>query len=87
MAVEASRIALKYMTPVMYLSDAFIGNGAEPWRVPTVDELPDISVPNAKVRLHRARLALRKLVHEQDRAEQADRERAPGGPEGPGRSD
>ena len=46
-AIEASRLALKYMTPVMYLSDAFIGNGAEPWRVPTVDELPDISVPNA----------------------------------------
>jgi 2-oxoglutarate ferredoxin oxidoreductase subunit alpha len=47
MAVEASRIALKYMTPVMYLSDAFVGNGAEPWRVPSVDQLPDISVPNA----------------------------------------
>jgi len=46
-AIEASRLALKYMTPVLYLSDAFIGNGAEPWRVPTVDELPDISVPNA----------------------------------------
>jgi 2-oxoglutarate/2-oxoacid ferredoxin oxidoreductase subunit alpha len=47
MAIEASRIALKYMTPVMYLSDAFIGNGAEPWRVPSVEDLPDISVPNA----------------------------------------
>jgi 2-oxoglutarate ferredoxin oxidoreductase subunit alpha len=47
MAIEASRIALKYMTPVMYLSDAFVGNGAEPWRVPGVAELPDISVPNA----------------------------------------
>jgi 2-oxoglutarate ferredoxin oxidoreductase subunit alpha len=47
MAIEASRVALKYMTPVMYLSDAFIGNGAEPWRVPSVAELPDISVPNA----------------------------------------
>jgi 2-oxoglutarate ferredoxin oxidoreductase subunit alpha len=35
------------MTPVMYLSDAFVGNGAEPWRVPSVDELPDISIPNA----------------------------------------
>ena len=46
-AVEASRLALKYMTPVMYLSDAFVGNGAEPWRVPSVGELPDISVPNA----------------------------------------
>ncbi len=48
MALEASRIALKYMTPVMYLSDAFIGNGAEPWRVPSVEDLPDISVPNAR---------------------------------------
>jgi 2-oxoglutarate/2-oxoacid ferredoxin oxidoreductase subunit alpha len=47
MAVESSRIALKYMTPVMYLSDAFVGNGAEPWRIPSVDELPDITVSNA----------------------------------------
>ena len=46
-AVEASRIALKYMTPVAYLSDAFVGNGAEPWRVPELEDLPDISVPNA----------------------------------------
>ena len=47
MAIEASRLALKYMTPVVYLSDAFVGNGAEPWRVPSIEELPDISVPNA----------------------------------------
>ncbi len=47
LAIEASRIALKYMTPVMYLSDAFVGNGAEPWRVPSPEDLPDISVPNA----------------------------------------
>jgi 2-oxoglutarate ferredoxin oxidoreductase subunit alpha len=46
-AIEASRLALKYMTPVAYLSDAFVGNGAEPWKVPSVDSLPDISVPNA----------------------------------------
>jgi 2-oxoglutarate ferredoxin oxidoreductase subunit alpha len=46
LAIEASRIALKYMTPVAYLSDAFVGNGAEPWRVPDVEDLPDISVPN-----------------------------------------
>ncbi len=45
-AVEAWRIALKYMTPVIYLSDAFLATGAEPWRVPSVDELPDISVSN-----------------------------------------
>ena len=47
MAIEASRIALKYMTPVAYLSDAFVANGAEPWNIPTLDTLPDISVPNA----------------------------------------
>ena len=35
------------MTPVVYLSDAFLANGAEPWQVPSLDDLPDISVPNA----------------------------------------
>jgi 2-oxoglutarate ferredoxin oxidoreductase subunit alpha len=47
LAIEASRIALKYMTPVAYLSDAFVANGAEPWKIPSIDELPDISIPNA----------------------------------------
>ncbi len=47
LAIEAARIALKYMTPVVYLSDAFVANGAEPWQVPSLDTLPDISVPNA----------------------------------------
>jgi 2-oxoglutarate/2-oxoacid ferredoxin oxidoreductase subunit alpha len=46
MAVEAVRIALRYMTPVVYLSDAFLATGAEPWRIPSVDSLPDIGVPN-----------------------------------------
>jgi 2-oxoglutarate ferredoxin oxidoreductase subunit alpha len=41
-AIEAVRIALKYMTPVVYLSDAFLANGAEPWRVPDVADLPSI---------------------------------------------
>jgi len=45
-AFEAWRIALKYMTPVVYLSDAFLGTGAEPWLIPTVDDLPSIAVPN-----------------------------------------
>jgi 2-oxoglutarate ferredoxin oxidoreductase subunit alpha len=39
-AIEAARIAIKYMTPVIVLSDGYLANGAEPWRVPTVDELP-----------------------------------------------
>jgi 2-oxoglutarate/2-oxoacid ferredoxin oxidoreductase subunit alpha len=43
-ALEAARIALKYMTPVILLSDASLANGAEPWRLPAVEKLPDISV-------------------------------------------
>src|ERR1700746_1566766 len=43
-AVEASRIALKYMIPVIILSDGYLANGAEPWRSPTVDEVPGIKV-------------------------------------------
>ncbi len=45
-AFEAVRLAIKYMTPVVYLSDAFLATGAEPWRLPDVDALPDISVAN-----------------------------------------
>jgi len=44
MAVEASRIALKYMTPVILLTDGYLANGSEPWRIPHVNELPDIPV-------------------------------------------
>ena len=40
---EASRIALKYMTPVIFLSDGYLGNGSEPWLIPDFDKLPDIS--------------------------------------------
>jgi 2-oxoglutarate ferredoxin oxidoreductase subunit alpha len=43
-AVEASRIALKYMVPVIVLSDGYLANGAEPWRIPSVDEIPAIPV-------------------------------------------
>jgi 2-oxoglutarate ferredoxin oxidoreductase subunit alpha len=46
LAIEAWRLALKYVTPVVYLSDAFLATGAEPWRIPDVDDLPDISVTN-----------------------------------------
>ena len=43
-AVEAARIALTYRTPVFLLSDGYLANGSEPWAVPSVDELPDLSV-------------------------------------------
>ncbi len=43
-ALEASRIAIKYMVPVIILSDGYLANGAEPWRVPSLDQLPEIPV-------------------------------------------
>lgn len=48
MAVEAFRIATKHMLPVIYLTDGYLGNGAEPWRVPKMDELPKFEVTFAK---------------------------------------
>jgi 2-oxoglutarate ferredoxin oxidoreductase subunit alpha len=51
-ALEATRIALRYMTPVILLTDGYLANSAEPWRIPAASKLPDISVhfasqPNA----------------------------------------
>ncbi len=45
MTLEAARIALKYMTPVMLLTDGYIGQASEPWRIPEIDKLPEIQ-PN-----------------------------------------
>jgi 2-oxoglutarate ferredoxin oxidoreductase subunit alpha len=41
---EAARIAIKFMTPVICLTDGYVANGAEPWLIPNVEELPDIPV-------------------------------------------
>jgi 2-oxoglutarate ferredoxin oxidoreductase subunit alpha len=50
MAIEAARIAVRYRTPVILLSDTFLSNSSEPWRVPDVDDLPtidpDFAAPN-----------------------------------------
>ncbi|MGW0284169.1 2-oxoacid:acceptor oxidoreductase subunit alpha [Streptomyces sp. NPDC003236] len=43
-ALEAARIALTYRTPVILLSDGYLANGSEPWRIPDLDELPDLRV-------------------------------------------
>jgi len=43
-ALEASRIAVKYMVPVIVLSDGYLANGAEPWRIPDLAELPEMKV-------------------------------------------
>ncbi|MCX5422953.1 2-oxoacid:acceptor oxidoreductase subunit alpha [Streptomyces sp. NBC_00078] len=47
-AMEAARIALTYRTPVMLLSDGYLANGSEPWRIPELDELPDLTVQFAQ---------------------------------------
>jgi 2-oxoglutarate/2-oxoacid ferredoxin oxidoreductase subunit alpha len=51
-AIEAARIALKYRTPVYLLSDAYLANGSEPWLLPDVESLPDISTPFAEAEEH-----------------------------------
>ena len=42
MAMEAVRIATRYMVPVVLLSDGYIANGSEPWKLPRVEDLPDL---------------------------------------------
>ena len=43
-ALEAFRIATEYMTPVIVLTDGYLGNGAEPWRIPDIDSLPKFDI-------------------------------------------
>jgi 2-oxoglutarate ferredoxin oxidoreductase subunit alpha len=43
-ALEASRIAIKYMVPVIILSDGYLANGAEPWKIPDIEDLPKFPV-------------------------------------------
>ena len=47
-AIEAARVAIKYRTPVFLLSDAYLANGAEPWRIPDTSSLEPITVDFAK---------------------------------------
>jgi 2-oxoglutarate ferredoxin oxidoreductase subunit alpha len=51
-AIEAARLALKYRTPVYLLSDGYLANGSEPWRLPDIASLPDISVEFATTANH-----------------------------------
>jgi 2-oxoglutarate/2-oxoacid ferredoxin oxidoreductase subunit alpha len=44
MVIEAARIAIRHMVPVMFLSDGYLANGSEPWRIPELDELAPIPV-------------------------------------------
>ncbi len=47
-AMEAFRIAVEFMTPVIVLSDGYLANGAEPWRLPDTAKLPKITIKHAK---------------------------------------
>ncbi|MEU9333355.1 2-oxoacid:acceptor oxidoreductase subunit alpha [Streptomyces sp. NPDC048290] len=47
-AIEAARIALTYRTPVLLLSDGYLANGSEPWRIPELEQLPDLTVQFAQ---------------------------------------
>ncbi|PID58686.1 MAG: 2-oxoglutarate ferredoxin oxidoreductase subunit alpha [Ignavibacteriae bacterium] len=44
MAIEASRLALKFMSPVILLTDGYLANGSEPWKLPDIDSIPEIKV-------------------------------------------
>ncbi len=48
MAIEAFRIAVEFMTPVIILSDGYLANGAEPWRIPDVESLPTFEIRHPK---------------------------------------
>ena len=75
-ALEASRIAIKYMVPVIILSDGYLANGAEPWKIPDVAELPRNSgslrnepggFPPVPARPHHARPSLGHSRHSRPR--------------------
>ncbi|HXH78719.1 MAG TPA: 2-oxoacid:acceptor oxidoreductase subunit alpha [Nocardioides sp.] len=63
-ALEAARIAITYRTPVMLLSDGYLANGSEPWRVPEVSELPTIDPDFATRKNH--------TVHNEDETETSE---------------
>ena len=44
MVIEAMRLAIKYMTPVFFLSDGYLANGSDPWKIPAIKDLPDLKV-------------------------------------------
>ncbi len=48
-AYLAGKLTVEHMTPVMFLSDGYLANGSEPWKIPSVDGLPSISIPEASL--------------------------------------
>lgn len=58
-AIDAARIALTYRTPVFLLSDGYLANGSEPWRIPETTALPDLKTPSPRARTTRWRTGRR----------------------------
>lgn len=48
-AYQSSKLTVEHMTPVMFLSDGYLANGSEPWKIPSSDDLPEIHVPHAEL--------------------------------------
>ncbi len=48
-AYQAAKLTVEHMTPVMFLSDGYLANGSEPWKIPSVNDLPEITIPHARL--------------------------------------
>ena len=48
-AYQSSKLTVEHMTPVMFLSDGYLANGSEPWKIPSSDDLPEIHIPHAEL--------------------------------------
>ncbi|MDN5214655.1 2-oxoacid:acceptor oxidoreductase subunit alpha [Fulvivirgaceae bacterium BMA12] len=48
-AYQAAKLTVEHMTPVMFLSDGYLANGSEPWKIPSVKDLPEIVIPHARL--------------------------------------
>ncbi len=49
MAYQAAKLSVEHMTPVMFLTDGYLANGSDPWKIPKFQDLPTIKVPNTKL--------------------------------------
>ena len=79
-AVEACRMAIQYMVPVVLLSDGYLANGAEPWKVPAAEDLPDLRVDFADGPNHETEDGARFLPYVRDEKTLARQWAVPGTP-------
>ena len=48
-AFQAAKLTVEHMTPVVFLSDGYLANGSEPWKIPAINDLPAIDIPHAQL--------------------------------------